>query len=140
MASGTTFNPNKTADFERTKLTFNAQGVSATATAGTTTNIDLTMTDDCLLTGAWLVTHNGAYGDNINFQIVDGAGAFTGIPGTVILQAITNWSTPPTTDVQVDMVYPAKIYTGLTLRIVYTSTGESDAFVAINYKLHKVLV
>lgn len=140
MASGTTFNPNKTSDFERAKLTFNAHGVSTTITAGTTTNIDLSMTDDCLLTGAGLITNNGNYGDTINFQIVDGTGGFTGTPGTIMLQAITNWFTVPTTDVQLDMVYPAKVYTGLILRIIYTSTGSSDVFVAINFKLHKVLI
>lgn len=140
MPTGTTFNPNKTADFERIKLTFNARGASATIPAGTTSSIDLLMTDDCLLTGAWLVTNDGNYGDSINFQIIDSAGTFTGTPGTVMLQAITDWFTVPTTDVQIDMIYPAKIYTGLALRIVYTSTGSSDVFVAINYKLHKVLV
>lgn len=140
MSSGTTFNPNKTIDFERTKLTFNAQGASTTVPAGTTQSIDLTMTDDCLLTGAWLVTNGGNYGDKINFQIVDSTGAFSGTPGTVLLQGVTNWFTMPTTDVHLDMVYPAKIYTGLTLRLIYVSTGSSEVFIAINYKLHKVLV
>lgn len=140
MPAGTTFNPNKISDFERLKLTFNALGVSTSVIAGTVANIDLTMTNDCLLTGAWLIVNGGNYGDSINFQIVDGTGAFTGTPGTVILQPITGWSVPPTTDTQVDMVYPAKIYTGLTLRVIYTSTGTSDAFIAINYKLHKVMI
>ena len=35
--------------------------------------------------------------------------------------------------------YPAKVYAGLYLRLIYTSTGASNVAVAINYSLHKVL-
>lgn len=140
MPSGTTFNPNRVLDFEKIKLVFNAIGTSATISAGATSSIDLLMVDDCLLTGAWLITNNGSYGDSFNFQVIDSTGAFTGTPGAVLLQPVSNWLTAPTTDTQLDMVYPAKIYAGLTLRVSYTSIGASSVFVAINYKLHKVLV
>lgn len=140
MPSGTTYRPIKTADFEATKLNFNAQGVATTITLGTTCNLDYTLTDDCLITGAWLLSSSGNLGDTANFQVVDTSGAFTGVPGTVLNQFITNWYCPATADVQFDMVYAAKVYAGLTLRLVYTSTGTSNVWVAVNYKLHKVLV
>jgi hypothetical protein len=140
MPSGTTYNPQNINAFVKTALNFNAQGVSATITAGSTTNIDLVLTDDSMLTGVWLLVDNGSYGDFCNFQIIDTTGAFSGTPGTVLNQFVTNWYTPPTTDVQFDMAYPAKIYATLTLRIIYHSTGTTNPFIAINYKLHKILI
>jgi len=141
MPSGTTFNPSNIGQFEKSKLNFNALGVSGTLTAHTTSNLDLLMSDDCLITGAWLVVNGGNYGDYACLQVVDVSGAFSGTPNTVLNQFMTNWYLPPSTDTQFDLVYPAKIYAGLTIRVVYTSTGLiTPPFVAVNYKLHKVLV
>jgi len=140
MPSLTTYRPVKVADFEATKLNYDAYGTSMIVTAGSTQNLDHTLTDDCLITGAWLVTSDGYCGDTASFQVVDTSGAFTGVPGYVISQFVTHWYLPSTTDTQLELAYPAKIYAGLTLRLVYHSTGVSNPFIAINYKLHKVLV
>ena len=135
-----TYNPIHENDFEKNKLTFDAQGVSTTVTSGSITNLDYTLTDDCLITGAELIVNNGNYGDTLSFHVVDTTG-FTGYPaGTVLDQYATNWNVAPVTDTQLSVVYPAKIITGLTLRVVYTSTGSSNPFIALNYKLHKCLV
>jgi hypothetical protein len=140
MPTGTTFNPVRTSDFDKTKLNFNAQGVSANIIASSVQNIDLTLADDCLMTGAWVVINGATQGDTLIFQVVDTTG-FTGYPaGTVLNQFITNWYPNVNTDVQLDMVYPAKVIAGLTLRVVYTSIGTTNPFIAINYKLHKVLI
>ena len=140
MATGTTYKPIKVSDFESSKLNYNAQGVATTITAGSAQNLDYLLADDCLITGAWMMSNDGYFGDTANFQIVDTTG-FTGYPaGTVLNQFITNWYIPPTMDDQFDLQYPAKIIAGLTLRLAYQSTGPTDVFLAINYKLHKVLV
>ena len=141
MPSNTTYNPVRTTDFEKTKLNFNGQGVTSTINAGTTTNIDYLLADDCLITGLELIVNNGNYGDFANIQVIDTTG-FTGYPaGTVLEQIGTNWYLSPSTDTQFDIAYPAKIIAGLTLRIIYTSTLlVGTTFVAINYKLHKVLI
>jgi len=140
MPSNTTYAPQKTADFIGTQLRFNAQGVSTTISHGTTGNLDYLLADDCLITGAWVISNNGNFGDKANFQVLDtSTGTYSGTPYAPLNQFISNWYFPPTTETQFDMVYPAKIYTGMTLRLIYTSTGSSDVFVAINYKLHKVL-
>lgn len=137
---GSTYNPRCENDFDKTKLAFDAQGVSITCAAGVTTDLDYTLADDCLLTGLELIVNSGNYGDSVNFQVVDTTG-FTGYPaGTVLDQFATNWNIAPVSDTQFDVIYPAKIIAGLTLRVVYTSTGSSAVFVAINYKLHKCLV
>jgi hypothetical protein len=139
--TGSTFNPVRISDFDKTKLTFDAQGAMMTVSAGQTTNVDLTLTDDCLITGAWLVSDsNTAFGDYACLQVVDTTG-ITGYPaGTVLSQFVTNWYVIPNMDEQFDVPYPAKIIAGLTLRLVYISTGTNNAFIAVNYKLHKVLV
>jgi len=138
MPSNTVYNPINVNDFEKSKLNFDAQTTSGTITAGTTQNVDLALTDDCLMTGAWLIVNGGNYGDTAVLQVVDVSGLFAP-PGTV-LNSFANWSIPPTVSQTFEMVYPAKIYAGLTIRIAYTSTGSSNPFVAINYMLHKVLV
>jgi hypothetical protein len=139
MPSGTLYAPTRTADFESTKLNANAQHAKATVTAGQSANIDLTVADDHLATGAWLVVVGGTAGDTVLLQVVDISGAFCGVPNTV-LKTFVNWAVAPETSQQFEFNYPAKIYAGLTLRVVYTSTGGTNPFVAINYKLHKVLV
>lgn len=140
MPSGTTYNPPNINAFVKTALVFDAQGVSSTVTAGATTNVDYTLTDDCLITGIELIINNGNYGDTADLQIVDLTGAFGAGVGAVLNQFATNWNLPPITDTQFDMAYPAKILASMTLRMKYTSTGTSNVFVAINYKLHKVLI
>ena len=140
MPSNTLYNPVRTVDFDKTKLTFDGQGVSATITAGATSNLDYILTDDCLITGLELIVNDGNYGDTVSLRLVDTTG-FTGYPaGTVLDQFGTNWNIAPVSDTQFDIVYPAKIIAGLTLRVAYTSTGSNDVFLAVNYKLHKVLV
>lgn len=140
MPTGTTYKPTRINDFEATKLNFAAQGVAAAPTFGTTTNIDLLLTDDSLLTGAWLVVSGGTIGDYATFQVVDISGSFTGTPNTIVNTFITTWYLPVSANTQFDVAYPAKIYAGLTLRLIYHSTGLITPFAAINYKLHKVLI
>lgn len=127
-----TYSPTKISDFESSKLSFNALGSSFTVAPGTTSNIDLTLTDDMLITGAWLISV-GAYGDTVTFQVLD--------PDQNILsQFVTNWAIPAPANMTLDVPYPAKLPAGIILRLIYSSTGSTPAFVAINYKLHKILV
>lgn len=141
MPSNTTYNPTHINDFEKTKLNFNGQGVTSSISAGTTTNIDYLLTDDCLITGVELISNNGNYGDYIIMQVVDTTGIAGYPPNTVLEQIGTNWYLPPTADTQFEIVYPAKIITGLTLRIIYKSTALlGTTFIAINYKLHKCMI
>ncbi|HEY9705801.1 MAG TPA: hypothetical protein V6C58_25420 [Allocoleopsis sp.] len=140
MPVNTTFNPSKVEDFDKSNLTFNAQAAAATVPGYTTRNIDLVLTEDHLITGAWVVTTGGNPGDKMSLQIIDTNGTFTGIAGTMINQFVTNWFPGPNSDINLDMVYPAKLLGGMTVRLVYQSIGISAPFVAINYKLHKVLI
>jgi len=134
------FNPTHIDEFDKTKLNFDAKGVTASITAGTSQNIDLTLTDDHLITGAWMIVDGATLGDTVNLQVVDTTG-FTGYPaGTVLNQFITNFYLPTSASEQFNITYPAKIIAGLTLRVVYTSTGATNPFFAANFYLHKILV
>lgn len=140
MPSGTIFKPLNINEFTADVLNYAADAVSAVCTPNTTTTIDYTVSDDVMFTGLQAITDNGNYGDYVVMQIVDinnimGLGA-----GAVLLQPIKKWFMPPVANMQYDVVYPAKIYTGLTIRVIYTSTSLAvSPFVALNYKLHKVL-
>lgn len=142
MASNTKYNPQHVNDFEKSKLSIDAQGVTAAVANGTTSNMDLTLTDDCLLTGVVFFTNASGYGDYVQLQVVDASGAFTGTPGTVLLQPATNWYVSPGSYLSMDADYPAKIYAGLTLRVVYTNVaiGLGSTQIFMNYKLHKCLI
>jgi hypothetical protein len=134
MPSNTTYNPPNIYSFTKTALLFSARGISTTVTAGSSANLDITMTDDCLLTGVELITEAAAFGDTLTLQVLDPT-------KTVVLEtAASNWYISSTSDQQFEMVYPAKILAGLTLRVIYTSVGTSNVFLAINYKLHTVLI
>lgn len=144
-----TYNPVKVSDFEKTKMQFNAQGINASISTATVTNIDLDLTDDHMITGAWFIVNGANLGDSVDFQVIDITGniihAMSGglipvTPGYILNQFISNWFMNVSTDTQFDMIYPAKILAGMALRVVYTSVGSSSVFVAINYKLHEILV
>lgn len=142
MPSSTTYKPLRSGDLDSNKVNANAQGATGNITFGTANvNIDYTLTDDCLITGVIFFSNSANYGDYVNLQIVDTTGILAP-PGTVLLQVATNWYVDPNNTMNVDFQYPAKVISGLTLRVVYTSVGiglgTTKAFV--NYKLHKCLI
>lgn len=137
----TTYSPRNTNEFSSKCLNFDGIGINGTAIANTTTSIDYLITQDVLITGAILLTKNSKFGDNFIFQVVDIDGILSP-SGTILNQFITNWYVSEDIQKQLDMQinYPAKLYAGLYLRFMYTSIGDEDVSVAINYTLHKVLI
>ncbi len=138
MASNTGYDPKNILDFEKSKLNKNALGISAVLTRGGTTNIDYTLTDDLLLAGGTVVlVRNSDWGDHMTFQILSG--------GVVVNQFVTNWYVNPENIAQPipSANYPAKLFAGLVLRIVYVSTAaglDPTPEIVINYNFEKVLI
>ena len=134
MAINTTYKPSKVSDFEASKLNANYQSIQGTCTAGTIKNLDMVLTDDHLISGMEVTARGSNFGDTISFQVLMGA--------TVVNQFVTNWGVCTDTQVKIakEIAYPAKLYAGLTLRVVYTSTGTVDVNIIINLDLHKVLI
>jgi hypothetical protein len=131
----------QTKDFSAENVFFNGQGVLGTVTAGSSSNVDLKILDDCFITGGILRTNGSNFGDYAHVQIVDidnmlGYGA-----NTVLRQFITNWymRSDAQQQIETELSYPAKILAGLYIRIVYHSTGSTNVSVAMNYDLHKAL-
>jgi hypothetical protein len=135
MPSNTTYDPNNTSYFDKTKLNKDAKGIAETVTAGQTKNIDFALTDDSLLAGGTVLLVKGAaQGDKIDFQVVHPVAG-------VLLTFVKDWYVNPDSTKQdvPTAPYPAKLFAGLILRLVYYSVGETDVWVAINYNKEKVL-
>ena len=127
--------------FAGNNVNCNIQGVIGTAVAGTTSDIDFKLTDDCFITGGNLRTSAANFGDHCTLQVIDidnilGYGA-----NTVLGQYCTNWYMCSDKQEQINetIPYPAKVLTNLYLRIKYTNIGSSDIQIAISYRLHKAL-
>lgn len=141
LTAATEYKPLRNEDFNANSLTFNGKGNTGTAAHGTATNIDMALTEDTVLTGGTLILKNHCFGDTVDQQVVDKDG-IVAPPGTVLRQFITSWNVADDVQIQGGIVapgYPAKIISGLYLRLVYHSTCGTDVSVAINYLLHKVL-
>jgi hypothetical protein len=134
MPSNTFYNPQNIKDFEKTKLTKDASGISGIALAGQVTNLDYTLTDDSLLITGKLLVSGASQGDKVSLQIL-------APNNTPILQFITDWFVDTNKISQDGPVsnYPAKLTTGLKIRLIYTSTGASNVWVALNIDKEKVL-
>lgn len=127
--------------FTSNNVNSNSQGTLGTAIAGTTTNIDYKLLDDCFITGGMLRTIGQIFGDSVTFQVVDVDNILGYGAGLVLGQYITSWYLRSDAEEQVNesTTYPAKILTGLYLRVIYVSTGSTDVQVSVNYRLHKAL-
>lgn len=142
MPTGTTYAPVSTSEFKSTKVQYAARGVSATCTLNAVTNIDLAFTEDHLLTGFWILGKDITLGDKISLQVIDSSNVFGYGAGTVLKEFATNIYITDNLDAQFEVLYPAKVIAGLSIRVVYTSTGTTgnSPFFAANYKLHKIVV
>jgi len=127
-------------DFDSTLLNYRGTGVRGTAAASTTTNIDYKLPEDRLALGAEVILKGHVFDDSMTFQVIDIDGVLAPA-GTVLNQFIVDWNVVEDTQLQPEKLipYPAKIFSGLYIRLIYTSTGSNTVSVHINYDLHKVL-
>lgn len=133
---------NKTNDFDSSQLNFKGKGISGTATAGVSTNIDHKLTERRLITGVHIILKDHAWGDTATLQVVDVDNILGYGAGTVLGEYATSWQFASDKQDQgvFTVPYPADIAANLYLRIIYTSTGGTNVSVRANYFLHKVLI
>lgn len=130
------YNPEKVSDFEKSKLTFDGKSVQASAVASEVKTLDLVLTDDMLITGGVLKVKGAKFFDTATLQIVHP------IAG-VVNQFVTDYGMSEDTQLQIqlEIPYPAKLFSGLSIRLVYKATADlGTRSIVINYKLHRVLV
>ena len=136
MPSNTTYNPEKVSDFEKSKLNFAGKSVSATVNENETINADYTLTDDMLMNGGVLIVKEAKITDKVSLQIVHPTYG-------VVNEFVTDYRLAEDQQVQfkLDLPYPSKLLTGLTIRCKYVASEEKGQRVfALNLLLHKVLV
>lgn len=144
LTASTTYAPTRNDDFDSRSLQFNATGVQGIAAHGTASNIDMLVSVDSIMTGGNLILKNQCFGDTVDEQVVDVDNILGYGAGTVLRQFITSWNVADDVQIQGGVVvpgYPAKIISGLYLRLIYHSTCNiTDVNVAVNYLLHKVML
>lgn len=138
----TNYSPDNLGDFSAKGLNFRGVGLAVTAGANSDTNLDYAMPEDRLISGGTLLAKGSKFGDHITFQVIDidnilGYGA-----NTVLNEFVTSWYMTDDSQQQVslEIPYPAKVYQGLYIRLVYHNTNLlTSVQVCINYLMHKVL-
>jgi hypothetical protein len=123
------------------KVKFRGQGISGTATAGVTTNIDYKLTEARLLDGVHMILKDHAFGDSVKFQVVD-VDNILGYGAGVVLDTFgESWFI--VADVQsqgsINLPYSAEVLAGLYVRVAYTSVGVTNVKFQCNLFLHKYM-
>lgn len=141
MPSNTKFKPQSKLDYSSDNLNTNLKGVLFSANFGTDTIYDYCVSEDNLIDGASVHCINSSLGDKITFQVVDKDNILGFGENTILGQYMTDWYINPNITEQLSYIseYPAKIYTGLYVRIIYTSVGSVNVDVIVNFRLHKIL-
>jgi hypothetical protein len=126
-------------DLDADKAKYRCQGVSGTATANTTTNIDWKLPEERWISGGIFMVKDGAWGDTAKFQIVDKDNVLGYGAGVVLDEFATGVLVASDTQVQghIEAPYIALIPANVYVRIVYTSTSPSvNVGVGINLFTH----
>ncbi len=133
----------KLADFDSNQLNFNAQGVNSQTTIlqiVITKNLDLKVNNDSFITGGLAGIENASFGDTMTLQVVDVDGIIAP-KGYMINEFVTSWKLSTGMNwVSINVPYPAKIISGLYVRLIYNSVTSTIPNVSINYFLHKIMV
>lgn len=129
-------------------------GFEGTAIAGEVTNLDFNITEERFINGLRMVVCDQKFGDKVSMQVIDKSYVYAGVlypsdyegipwnlaqPDGVILDEFgKDWFISSDSQCQEDVVtpYPARLLPGMTVRIVYTSTGGTDVKFKANLYLH----
>lgn len=115
-----------------------SRGFTTEINAGVTSNIDCLISEERYITGLQIILQNQVFGDTMTLQVVDVNNILGYGAGAVLDEFGKNWNVSPDTACQgiIENPYPAKIAAGLYIRVVYTSTGQTNIKVGLNFFLH----
>lgn len=141
MATGTTYAPQHWQDVDAVNVSTNVTGTTGTISAGQTQNIDTLIADDVLIRGIEFLLRNSAFGDTVTIKVVDKDGVYSP-PNTVLGTPVSNYNVAADQQMQssYQAVAPMKMKGGLYIRFTYSSTGQINVNVAVNFLLLKVLL
>lgn len=130
----------KLSDMDADKVKFRGRGISGTATAGMTTNIDHKITEGRLIDGIKLLLKDHVFGDSVRFQVVDVDNMLGYGAGAVLDEFATDWYVSSNEDQDaINLPYSAELISGLYIRLIYNSTGTNNIKVRANLWLHKYM-
>jgi len=138
------------------------QGFSGTVTAGEEGYVDYIIEEERFINGVRILLKNHMFGDSLRLQVVDTNFTYAGdlypstpaeagvpvpeetpwsavMPDGVLLDEFgSSWYVADDIQCQPDVItpYPARLLTGMTLRVLYTSTGDTNVNININAYLH----
>lgn len=115
---------------------FRGHSFTDTVATNTTKDIDYLVSAERWINGGRLIIDNIGSEDKLTFQVVDKDNVFGYGAGVVLDEFIKDFYVPATGSLEVALAYPARIYTGLYLRLKYTSTHASGCTVKCNLYLH----
>ncbi len=123
------------------KVKFRGEGISFTATAGVATTYDRIVAEARLLDGIQLILKDQAFGDSVDFKIVDVDNTLGYGAGVVLDTFSTGWRVVADTQDQgqIRLPYAAEVLAGLYVRIVYHSVGGTNVSIMANLFAHKYI-
>lgn len=126
-------------DMTADKVKFRGVGISFTATAGTSTAYDYKILEGRLLDGTQIIVKNQAFGDSIDFKVVDVDNIIGYGAGVVLDTFATGWfiAEDQNDQGQIRLPYSAEVIAGLYVRVIYYSVGATNVSVQVNLFAHK---
>ena len=123
---------------DKTGYIFNGRGTTQQVTASSTTNINYTIpTGTFDMDGVTLVNTENM--DKATMKVLDdSSGTYSGTANAVLNTFATDWNTVKDKCSEM-MPYPARVYTGMVIRVEYTETNGNAKTIGMNIRLHKVV-
>ena len=117
---------------------FRGASFSGVGVAGNTTDIDYLIPAERWINGGSLLLKNHTFGDYYTFQVVDKDNIMGYGVGVVLDEFIDCYYVDDehSSQQQLMLAYPAKLYAGLYLRLKYTSVGLNNVTIKCNMFLH----
>jgi hypothetical protein len=127
------------ADMTADKVKFRGVGIAFTGTSGVSTTYNYQVTEARLIDGVQILVKDHAFGDSIDFKVVDVDNVVGYGAGVVLDTFATGWyvASDAQDQGQIRLPYSAEVIAGLYLRIIYNSVGATNVDVKINLFAHK---
>lgn len=128
----------KESDMDSDKVRFRGVGFAFTAIAGATTDGEYKLTANRIIDGTQIICKNHVHGDKVTFQVVDKDNILGYGAGTVLDDFGVDWylAEDQMDQKPIRLSYSAEIFSGLYIRVKYTSVGGTNVEVKVNIFMH----